>query len=155
MSPDNVVTLDDDRTAMSEVCDALVFEELRKIDSMLMHRASSPILAVVGTAKGERCSDDPPSPMFHPFRIMARMAIIPLLPPSLPPQPNATPSKSRDRCTRPRGGLRRVSTTSGRVTALVCLGVLLLVHSGSLGNLPRDIPPGAFSLKTYIDADPC
>jgi len=32
---DNVVTLDDDRTAMSEVRDALIFEPLRKINSVL------------------------------------------------------------------------------------------------------------------------
>ena len=36
VSPDNVVTLDDDRTAMSEVHDASIFEQFRKIDSILI-----------------------------------------------------------------------------------------------------------------------
>jgi hypothetical protein len=135
VSPDNVVTLDDDRTAMSEVlvCSFPTCYEI--LIRMLTHRAKSPIPVTAGTARGERFSDDPSNPMVRSLRRTARMSLLHRF---LSLQPDETLPKMHRRRIRVTGGLKRVLIAASRPTALVCSEVLSLVHSGSPGNLPRD-----------------
>ena len=145
VSPDNVVTLDDDRTAMSEVlvCSFPTYYEM--LIRTLTHRARSPILVTAGTARGERFSDGPPNPMVRSLRRTARML---LLHQFLSLQPDETLLKMHRRRTRVTGGLKRVSIAASPPTALVCSEALSLVHSGSPGNLPQDtLGMCMFSLK--------